>query len=296
MKKHGPLLVFISAVLFGLNPLISKSIYLYGGTPVTLVFFRLLFGSVGMITLNYFLLGDNLTVNLVEFKELLICAQFSTVTPLLLWSSYKYIPSGLSTTINFSYPTLVLIGSFIVYHQRVSRKQTVSCIISLIGIACFCQLDGKIDFKGIILALLSAVTFAANILYLANSGLTRLSPYKLNFWLSICGAVEVLAVGLLNSKFTLKIEPIGWGLIMLLGLSTGVIASTAFQQGIKFIGAQKASLLSTFEPLTSIVVGAVIYSEVISFQTAIGIMLILSSVLLLTVSPAGLLSKTNKYI
>lgn len=284
MEKWGFWLTIISAVLFGCNPLLSKIIYFFGGTPTTLVFFRLLMGSIGMAVINYFVYRDGLSLSWKQLKKMIICSLFFSLTPLFLWSSYHYLPSGVATTINFSYPTLVLIGSYCFYHQHIGKKEMLSCFLSMIGIACFCQVDGAISFKGIAIAFLSAITFALYILYLANSGLMVLNPYKLNFWISFLGAIEILVVNIVTHDITLKIQKEGWLFIIILAVLSGIIASTAFQQGTKMIGAQKASLLSTFEPLTSIVIGIEVFQEKMTVHTGIGIVLVLMSILLLAIN------------
>lgn len=291
MAKYGGLLVFISAFLYGCNPLISKSIYSYGGTPVTLVFFRLFIGSLGMLVLHFLCYEENILLTKSQLKSAVICSLFFCATPLLLWSSYHYLPSGLSTTINFSYPSLVLFGSHFIFHHRITQNEFISCILSMFGIICLCQVNGSIHAKGIILAFLSALTFALYVLFLANSNLIRLPPFKLNFWISILGAAESLVIGELTSTLIFHFAPKGWFLIVLLAVSSGILASTAFQQGTRYIGAQKASLLSTFEPLTSIFIGITVYQESFSLRAFLGILSILISVLLLSISSSQTVRK-----
>ena len=92
-----------------------------------------------------------------------------------------------------------------------------------------------------------------------------------------------MAIGGLTSTLTFQIAPKGWFLIVLLAISSGILASTAFQQGTRYIGAQKASLLSTFEPLTSIFIGITVYHETFSLRAFLGILSVLISVLLLSI-------------
>lgn len=107
-------------------------------------------------------------------------------------------------------------------------------------------------------------------------------PYKLSFWLSGIGTVEIFLIALETGKFTLGIAAAGWGLTVIFALSAGVIASTAFQLGTKYVGAQNASMLSTFEPLTSVIVGVIVYHEVMTGRTLTGIAAILLSVIVVS--------------
>ena len=77
--------------------------------------------------------------------------------------------------------------------------------------------------------------------------------------------------------------PLGWGMSLLFALLIAVGASVSFQVGVKEVGAQRAAILSTFEPITSIVVGILAFSEPFGLKTALGVVLILAAVLILTI-------------
>ena len=55
-----------------------------------------------------------------------------------------------------------------------------------------------------------------------------------------------------------------------------VVACVLFQLGIAMTGAQKTAILSTFEPLTSIVLGVVCFGEAVGIKTGIGVAFILA--------------------
>ena len=57
-------------------------------------------------------------------------------------------------------------------------------------------------------------------------------------------------------------------------------AVSLFQMGTRIIGGQKAAILSTMEPATSVFVGILVLGEVMTLRTAIGsLLVILASVL-----------------
>ena len=227
-------------------------------------------------------LHEDFRVDGREFRKLFFCAQGYCLTPYLLWSSYNYLPSGLATTIHFVYPVLVLLGSIIFYHEGLTGKKAVSCIFCVAGIICLCHMDGSISMTGFLIAFASGVTYTSYILLLDHCGLVNIHPYKLSFWLSAIGAVELLIISVLTRNFTLDIAPVGWFLTVIFALLAGAVASTAFQLGTKYIGAQSASMLSTFEPLTSVLIGILVYHEVMTGRTAVGIAAILLSVIIVS--------------
>ncbi|MCB6608555.1 EamA family transporter [[Clostridium] symbiosum] len=60
-----------------------------------------------------------------------------------------------------------------------------------------------------------------------------------------------------------------------------LLVAGAWLTGTARIGPQKSSMLSTFEPLTSVAAGAALFGEPVTPRTAIGITCILCAVLLL---------------
>lgn len=191
MKIKGIFYTILSAVLFGVNPLLSKQIYAMGGNSVTLTFFRMMITAVTFWIVNAVWMHKDYSVSRDEFKKLFFCAQGYCLTPYLLWSSYNYLPSGMATTIHFVYPVLVLIGSIVFYHERLTRKKAVSCLFCVTGILCLCQADGTVSLMGFLLAFVSGIVYTLYILLLDHCGLVDMHPYKLSFWLSGIGTVEI---------------------------------------------------------------------------------------------------------
>ena len=71
----------------------------------------------------------------------------------------------------------------------------------------------------------------------------------------------------------------GWCLLFALGVTAGAVV--LFQQGTFCIGPERASILSTFEPITSVVVGVVFMEEVIGLRDYVGIALVLAASVLI---------------
>lgn len=109
---------------------------------------------------------------------------------------------------------------------------------------------------------------------------TDLSVLKQGFWLSVFSALEIGVVAVYMDEFTLSIQSRGWIAQMLLALLTTVIALVLFQKGTYICGSVKASLLSAFEPLTGVFVGATVLHESLNWKIGLGIILILASTVL----------------
>ena len=105
----------------------------------------------------------------------------------------------------------------------------------------------------------------------------------LAFWVSSFSSVLLAVYLAATGSLAISMTPLGWGMSLLFALLIAVGASVSFQVGVKEVGAQRAAILSTFEPITSIVVGILAFSEPFGLKTALGVVLILAAVLILTI-------------
>ena len=118
-----------------------------------------------------------------------------------------------------------------------------------------------VDFKqvnnliGVLFSFLSGITFAFYSLYFEKSGLKEMETYKICFYISLFSSSLVFLYAILKGDLVLLKSLEGWGTAAIFSILVTVFAVTFFQTGIRYIGAQKSSILSTFEPVTSIIVG-----------------------------------------
>ncbi|MGN6703885.1 MAG: DMT family transporter, partial [Burkholderiaceae bacterium] len=106
----------------------------------------------------------------------------------------------------------------------------------------------------------------------------------------LSSAVVLTAVGLLRSQAGMPprfpVSPAGWLDVLAVALLSTVVAVLAFFAGLERLGASRASMLSTLEPLVTIALGAVLLGESLSGWQWLGGALTLSGVLLLVAGAA----------
>ena len=106
-----------------------------------------------------------------------------------------------------------------------------------------------------------------------------------SFWLSLLSTVEIGAFARLTGQLHLNLPWQAWTAIALLGVFVAALAQVLFQTGVFLCGEVKASLLSTFEPLTGVVIGILVFREALTIRIAAGIALILLAAVLLVAAP-----------
>lgn len=285
MKKNklilGYFLVIASAVIFGCMPLITRLLYAEGLNSFTLVFLRNLL-SLPMLAVGAALGGSRLRVKPRALPSIGILAVMGCcVTPMLLYISYTDLDTGIATVFHFIYPAAVMLLSFLFLKNRLGVGNLLSLALCIAGICMFYTPGAKIGVMGSTVALLSGVTYAVYIVGLSKFRYKDISSFVFNFYGAACCAVTALAICLCTGGVSLPTSLKGWLLCVLFAFVFNVGAVVLFQKGTFLIGGERASILSTFEPITGVVVGIAFLNEGGSWRTAAGtVLVVLASVLI----------------
>lgn len=282
-KYKGYVCVILSAVIFGCMPVMARFIYGGGGNALSLVFYRSLFALPALFYLAARTERESLKITGKTLVKITVMVSLGlALTPVFLFTAYNYISSGTATTIHFVYPVLVLLGCRLFFHEKISPAKMVCVVICTGGIVLLCDLKGGGQVLGMGLALASGVTYAFYIIYLDKSSLKYMGHFKLGFYSAAVTSVLLMAYTLCTGALTFHMTPSAWAVSVLFANVVTVGAVVLFQTGVQKIGPQSAAILSTFEPLTSLLIGVLFLDEAFSLKTGAGILLILASVAILT--------------
>lgn len=277
----GYLCAILSAVIYGCMPIMAKYIYAEGVTPMTLVFLR---NALALPSLALLAILQKKTLRR-SVRTLLppgIPALFGCVlTPVLLFSSYVYIASGIATVFHFVYPCLVLLIGLIFLRKKASAIVIVSVAMCLAGVLLFYDPDTALSPLGAVLALGSAVSFAVYVVLLPRFQSEEFSGFPFCFYVALWSSVIMLIVCICSGQLSLPTSVPGWGLCLLFATSVTTGAVVLFQQGSLLIGGERASILSALEPITGVVIGIIFMHESAKPAVLIGSALVIASAVLI---------------
>lgn len=283
MKERGYFLTILSAIIFGFTPILAKLTYNMGSNGITLAFFRHLF-VIPILFIMIKLLKINYKISLEQLKKIILVGVIGNAfTVAMLYTSYSYIQVGSATVLHFLYPMFVSLICFFYYKEQLSKTVRICLVIASIGILFFIE-GGNTSFIGLFLALFSGITFAYYIVGVEKLGLQMINPYVLNFYFAIVIAITLLIIGIVSNQLVLNLPMIAYGYSFIIAILTSIIGIICLQQGIKYLGATTASILSMFEPVTSVIFGIIILHERLTIVKAIGCLIILGAVIGLIVS------------
>ena len=280
----GYICVVLSAVIFGLVPLMVKLIYAQGVDPKSLILLR----NIISIPCFYFLTlcsGESIKIRTAAIPSILFAAVTGCcVTPFLLFTSYKYLPSGTATVLHFIYPAAVVVGELIFLKNKAGIWRIISVVMCVIGIGLFYDPGSAISLKGGFFAVLSGFAYAAYIICLSGFGYAReISCFKFGFYMAAFSALIMPAVSLFSGNINIPHTFSGWMLVAVFSVFMNVGAVTLFNKGTFLIGGGRASVISTFEPVTSIIAGMVFFGEKATVFTAVGSVLVIAASVLIAV-------------
>ena len=282
-KVKGIGATLLSAIYFGFVPLLMKTVYAGGGNSFTAAFLRFAF-SIPVLFVVLKIKGVDLRITREELKHFFIITAFGYAgTTLLVFTAYNYRPTGMTTTIHFLYPTFTVAGLMIFYREKIKASKIFCVILCLIGIIMFYNGgEGHASLIGILLALCSSMTYAFYTIFLGKSEVLRdIEPMKRLFYMHIIGAMIMLAIGLISGNLNFHMTPLSWGVMALTANLTAFVGALLYQIGVKYIGAESTAMLSTFEPITSVIVGILVYGEPMTVRIFIGCAAIIASTLII---------------
>lgn len=282
MKKNKAIvLTIISALIYGFTPVLCSYTYTQGNNAFSMTFFRNFFV---IPVLFYLMLRKKISfkISKEELCKIVFISFFgSVVTTLLLYSSYTFIGVGTTTTLHFLYPLFVVMLCHFVYRDKIEKKQMISLIIALIGILFFVDLKDFSKIQGIVMALLSGITFSIYLVGIEKTGLSTMNEYKLSFYIACTVCVCMLIFNVFTNQLIFIQSVNSYIAMFCVGLLASFIAVIFLKIGIQTLGSALASMFCLFEPISSIVFGYFLLNESITVFKVVGCLLIASAISLL---------------
>lgn len=290
MKLKGIVLTMLSSITFGFAFTLGPMTYGAGGSnPVTLTFLRN-FLSLPFLLLIVLFLKVDLIVTKNQLKNLAILGFIgNSITTLMLNIAFAHIDVGIVTPIHFTYPIFVTLGCVLFFHEKLSKQKIIALVIAMSGIGCFfIESLNSASFNsstliGLILAVASGAFYAFYIIFMDKSGLKSESPFKITFYVAIASSIGMFFYGISTNQLVLSsLTTKSWIISAVFAFLCTVVALSLLQVGIKHIGASEAAVISTFEPITSVIFGILLLNEKITPIKIIACILIFSGVLILS--------------
>ena len=278
-KLIGTLCAIGAAVCYGTNPLGALNLYAEGMNTPSVLFYR--FGLAWLIVSVVMLFRkEKLRVDRREFRTLTSLGILFIFSSLTLYLSFHLMPAGVASTILFTYPVMTAAIMALFFHERITFATVSSILLSLVGVLLLYWGDsgGTLNLWGVVLVLISALTYALYIIVVDKSPLA-MSSFKINLYVLFYCALGMVIFALLSGQpLMLPPTPKAWLWVGWLAVVPAIMALVMMVYAAKYLGSTPTAILGALEPTTAVLIGVFIFSEPFSLRLLIGIILILAAV------------------
>ncbi|HYE82857.1 MAG TPA: EamA family transporter [Clostridia bacterium] len=280
-RVPGIIYAISSAVAFGFVPVFAVIAYSGGTNAVTAVFLRFFLASVILLGILRYRKVKLAVSKKVFWRLAYLSIVGYAATCVTLFISYNYISIGLATILHFVYPAVVTVLSFFIFKEKLRPVKIISLLLSIAGVYILAGSgDASVSMGGVVLALVSGILYSIYTIELGREEIKTMDGLLLTFYVSLLSSASILLYGAAtkNLMFSLQLS----GLLAVLGLAVvcTVFGILVYCKAVQAIGPSDTAILSTFEPVTGVIMGIVMFGEKLDLTTAIGSSFIIISVLL----------------
>lgn len=271
----GYALTALSACCFGFMPVFARIAYASGCDTSTLLLIRFSLGGLFLAAISaakHAALPPRPT-----WPVLFLLGFFGyTGTSFCYFTALKYASASLVSLLLYTYPALVTLFSLVFTGERPTLSTLASLVCALSGCVLVIGLDGQGEPKGVALALTAALVYSLYIIIssrIVGKKTAMASSASIILSSSVAYGLMSAITGTLQLPKTLS----GVAAVIAIALLSTVIAFWSFFAGMGRIGATKASLVSTLEPLVTVLSALLFLGERLAFSPLAGGFLIIAA-------------------
>ncbi|MDD4444319.1 MAG: DMT family transporter [Eubacteriales bacterium] len=290
--KKGYVQVFIAGFFWGTTGLFMELLAGAGASNSLVSLLRV--GTAALIMFPVVWNTCGLRALRIDGKTLLMCSAMGFTAHTLFNICYTAAVAsvGVATAAVLLYASLffVCILSRIIFKEMITKFKVIALVVNIIG----CTLTvtgGDLDalsfiFFGTIMGLTAALGYSTVPIFgKITTGYTH--PYVITFYNFLFGALFLLpflAAGApVQSQISVKVLGLGLGA----GLVSAVIPYMLFMSGLaKPVETSKVNVIASMEVVVAALIGAGVFHEFMNGWKLVGMALVLSSILIMNLSPA----------
>lgn len=280
-RIKGILYAAVSSSTFGLAPFFSITLLLAGFSAFEVLSYRWGVASVVLTAFGLFS-GCSFRLSKKDFGVVFLLSLLRAVTSFSLIVAYQNIASGVASTIHFMYPLAVALAMMFFFQEKKSLWVMFAVLMSLLGAALLSL--GELDAKngntmiGLVAACVSVFSYAGYIIGVRTTRAVQINSTVLTCYVMGLGTLFYLIGAFSTSGLQWVTDGYTWLIILGLALPATAISNITLVQAIKYAGPTLTSILGAMEPLTAVVIGVLVFKELFTVNSAIGILLILIAV------------------
>lgn len=292
MIPSGALLCLASAAAFGAMGIFGKLAYDEGVTVGTLLAARFMLAAA-LFWLLVVGTGAASRLRALSRRDLGIGLALGGVGYSAQAGAYfaalERLDASLLSLLLYTFPAMVTVAAIVLGRERANRRTAAALLLASAGLTLVLTGAGAgaLDPLGTALGIAAAVIYSTYILT-SESIAGRVSPIVLSALVCTGAATTLTVVGAAGGDMHLgSVSVAGFGWLAGIAVVSTVGAVSLFFAGLKRVGPTTASILSTAEPVTTVLLAFLVFGESLSAVQLGGGALVLTAVLVLSVTGGG---------
>lgn len=282
-KFAGVLLIAVSASAFGAMAIFARFAYASGADVYGLLAVRFVVASVALAAVMRWR-----GVRLPGWRRVAALAAMGGIgyvgQSFCFFMALNHAQASLVALLLYLYPVFVTVMAAVFLKEKLTGAAVTALVLCSVG-AGLTVGGGEGSALGIGLGLASALIYSIYIV--VGARLTPgVDPLATTTVVCVAASVVYVAIGAIRMQAGLPPQlpgdAGGWLALVAIALLSTVVAILTFFAGLQRLGAAQASMLSTLEPVVTVVLAALLLGEQIGVAQAVGGGLILAGVLWLT--------------
>lgn len=281
-RLKGYALAALAAAAYGTNPAFAIPLYDQGMNPNSVLLFRYVMG-LPLLALLMAARGTGFRLPKGEKGLTAVLGILMALSSLTLFESYRYMNSGVASTLLFVYPIMVAVMMIFFFHERFRAAVAICLVVMGAGLVMLMKPQGgeSVSLLGVLLVMVSALTYALYIVMVNVSKRVRKIPTtKLLFHVLAWGCLVYVVMIPMGSELTLPAKGSGWLNLAALAIIPTVFSLACTTRAIQLIGSTPTAILGALEPLSAVVLSITVLGQDITGREIIGGVLIVVATLM----------------
>lgn len=271
-------MVLVSAAAFAANSILAKIAYGVGFHVFQLLATRFVLGALGMWGIAL-VAGQNP----LRFERRRLLQLFALGLVVYTGQSTAYflalqaLPASLCVLIVYVYPSLTVIAGWLFLRRAVTRWHVLALVASFLGIA---LLLGGAQFAlawALLFAIAAPVVYTTYIL-LGERLMAGVPAVGASAVIFSGAALSFCVLAAVTGEVALPRTGGAWAVGIAIAIIPTMVAISLFMAGLPRVGANRAALLSTLEPVVVVLLAAAVLGERLSLVQAAGGFLVIVAV------------------
>ena len=200
---------------------------------------------------------------------------------MLLFEAYNHTTVAVATLCYYMQPTIVMLVSPLLFREKLTKRKAICAVIAVIGMVLVSGVTkgretGTGNLKGILLGLGAAVCYASVIIM--NKKITGVDAYRRTTIQLLCAGLAMVPYMLMTDGFGSTAFSTGTlALLMIVGIVHTGVAYVLYFGSMDGLKAQSIAMLSYIDPVTALLLSALVLREPLSAAGTVGAGMILFS-------------------